>query len=253
MNCGNCGNLLSANAAYCSACGTQASGAGSRPGSSSIVVDVSRRLYDARGWLKFLAVISIIGGAISILSIIGILFAWLPIWMGVVLWKAAIGIEQAGRDGDTDALATGLSKLATYFKINAIATLVPVVIVPVLILAAIAIPALLRRPTGPNESAAIANLRTINTAEVTYLSSSGGTYGEIGDLVREGLLDTSFERTRAGYSFDVQASGTEYTATAKPASSNTGRWGYFSNPDAVVRYSTEEGLSPPGQSGEPVQ
>jgi type II secretory pathway pseudopilin PulG len=197
--------------------------------------------------------VSIIGGAISILSIIGILFAWLPIWMGIVLWKAAGGIEQAGRDGDTEALAAGLSKLATYFKISAITTLVPLGILPILIIATIAIPSLLRSRQAANESAAVANLRTINTAEVTYLSSSGGNYGEIGDLVRTGLLDSSFEGTKAGYSFAVQADGTEYTATATPASSNTGRWGYFSTTDAVVRYSTQEYLSPTSQAGEPVQ
>jgi hypothetical protein len=253
MNCSNCGSLLSPSAAYCSACGTQVSGGAGRPGASSIVVDVSRRLYDARGWLKFLAVVSIIGGVVSILSIIGILFAWLPIWMGIVLWKATRGIEQAGRDGDTEALAAGLSKLATYFKISAITTLVPLGILPILIIATIAIPSLLRSRQAANEFAAVANLRTINTAEVTYLSSRGGTYGEIPDLVRAGLLDPTFESIKAGYSFDIQADGNEYTATATPASPNTGRWGYFSTTDAVVRYSTQESLSPTAQAGEPVR
>ena len=39
-----------------------------------------------------------------------------------------------------------------------------------------------------NDSAAVANLRTINTAEVTYLSSSGGSYGEIAVQIGGGAV-----------------------------------------------------------------
>src|SRR5262249_53582275 len=44
-------------------------------------------------------------------------------------------------------------------------------------------------------SAAIANLRTVNTAEVTYLSTSGGNYGTISDMIAAGLLDSRFNGT----------------------------------------------------------
>ena len=54
-----------------------------------------------------------------------------------------------------------------------------IVVAIILIIATIAIPSLLRSRQAANESAAVANLRTINTAEVTYLSSSGGNYGDI--------------------------------------------------------------------------
>jgi len=47
--------------------------------------------------------------------------------------------------------------------------------------------------------------------------------------------------------------GPDYTATATPASSNTGRFGYYSTPDAVVRYSTLATLAPTGQAGNAVQ
>ena len=43
-----------------------------------------------------------------------------------------------------------------------------------------------------NESAAVANLRTINTALVTYLAANGGRYGGIPDLIQAGLLDGRF-------------------------------------------------------------
>ena len=113
------------------------------------------------------------------------------------------------------------------------------------------------RPHRPasNESAAVANLRTINTAQVTYLSTSGGSYGEIADLIAAGLLDDTFTGIKAGYKYSitVDAKGSVYTAEAIPVSTNTGRFGYFSHPDAVVRYSTNASLAPAGQSGRSVQ
>jgi type IV pilus assembly protein PilA len=128
-----------------------------------------------------------------------------------------------------------------------------IVVAIILIIATIAIPSLLRSRQAANESAAVANLRTINTAEVTYLSSSGGSYGEIDDLITAGLLDSTFNSVKAGYNFGVTASGSDYTATATPASSNTGRYGYYATPDAVVRYSTVSSLAPAGQAGNAVQ
>jgi hypothetical protein len=110
------------------------------------------------------------------------------------------------------------------------------------------------RPKGrTNESAAVANLRTINTAQVTYLSSSAGSYGTITDLIDAKLLDDTFSSTKAGYNYSItlNATGQEYTAEAVPASVQTGRYNYYSVPDAVVRYGT---LAPmPAQVGKSVQ
>ena len=132
-----------------------------------------------------------------------------------------------------------------------------IVVAIILIIATIAIPSLLRSRQAANESAAVANLRTINTAEVTYLSSSGGNYGDLAALVAAGLLDDTFigtaTRPKAGYVYMITASGSNYTATADPASTNTGRFGYYSVPDAVVRYSTVGGAISNNQPGRSVQ
>jgi len=128
-----------------------------------------------------------------------------------------------------------------------------IVVAIILIIATIAIPSLLRSRQAANESAAVANIRTINTAQVTYLSSNGGNFGTITNLVSSGLLDSRFNGTVSGYNYTVVASGADYTATAVPASSNTGRYGYYAVPDAVVRYSTATSLAPAGQAGNPVQ
>src|SRR6185369_15058347 len=101
------------------------------------------------------------------------------------------------------------------------------------------------------------NLRTINTAEVTYLSSAGGNYGSIPELITSGLLDSRYATSLSGYVFTVTATGADYTATATPTSINAGRYGYFSLPDAVVRYQSQTSSTcnpcfPTGQSGNPV-
>ena len=134
-----------------------------------------------------------------------------------------------------------------------------IVVAIILIIATIAIPSLLRSRQAANESSAVANLRTVNTAEVTYLSSAGGNYGAISDLVTAGLLDTRFSSAAvSGYAYVVTNSGSDYTATATPTSVNAGRYGYFSLPDAVVRYQSAVTTNcnpcyPGTQSGAPVQ
>ena len=131
-----------------------------------------------------------------------------------------------------------------------------IVVAIILIIATIAIPSLLRSRQAANESAAVANMRTINTAQVTYLSSYGSTFGTLNNLISNKLLDDTFTGTKAGYLYAIDLEPTtfqDYTATAVPASPNTGRYGYYSIPDAVVRYSTDSTLAPAGQSGRSVQ
>jgi len=130
-----------------------------------------------------------------------------------------------------------------------------IVVAIILIIATIAIPSLLRSRQAANESAAVASVRTITTAEVTYLSSSGGQYGTIAQLVGAGLLDSGFSSgTKGGYTYSISTNGLDYTIYANPASANNGRYGYYSIPDGVVRYSTDSTLAPSStQVGAPVQ
>jgi type IV pilus assembly protein PilA len=132
-----------------------------------------------------------------------------------------------------------------------------IVVAIILIIATIAIPSLLRSRQAAQESSAVAQVRTVNTAEVTYLSSNGGNYGSIPELITAGLLDNRFASSVSGYTFAVTASGTDYTVNATPTSTNAGRYGYYSTPDAVVRYQTQTGTTcnpcfPTNMSGGPV-
>jgi hypothetical protein len=82
----------------------------------------------------------------------------------------------------------------------------------------------------------------------------------VNDLVTAGLLDQRFTTgTISGYVYAIDASapGT-YNATATPNATNSGRYGYYSTPDGVVRYQTAttgtcNPCFPAGQGGNPVQ
>src|SRR5881628_1183757 len=101
-----------------------------------------------------------------------------------------------------------------------------IVVAIILIIATIAIPSLMRSRQAAQESSAVAQIRTINTAEVTYLSANGGAYGSIPQLITQGLIDNRFAGSVSGYNFTVEASSTDYTASARPSSVNAGRFGY---------------------------
>ena len=89
-----------------------------------LVKELSIPLYQCKGWMKLVGVMSIIGGALQVLTIIGILIAWLPIWTGILLIQAAGAIEQAYLGENQAAMTRSLSKLKTYFIIMGVLTLI---------------------------------------------------------------------------------------------------------------------------------
>src|SRR5438034_11630052 len=93
-----------------------------------------------------------------------------------------------------------------------------IVVAIILIIATIAIPSLLRSRQSAHETSAVAQLRTFNTSEVTYISSNSGSYGDIPPLITQGLLDARFAGSMSGYNFTVTVSAGDYTATATAVS-----------------------------------
>jgi len=130
-----------------------------------------------------------------------------------------------------------------------------IVVAIILIIATVAIPSLLRSRQSANESSAVATLRTMNTALVTYASTNAGVYGTISQLVATGLADSSLTRPKSGYAYtvDVSSNGLNYTVYAEAVSSNNGRYDYYTTPDYVIRFSTDSTRAPAGFSGEPVR
>ncbi len=130
-----------------------------------------------------------------------------------------------------------------------------IVVAIILIIATIAIPSLLHSRQTANESAAVATLRVVNTAEVTYASANSGLYAPITQLVNASLLDSSLLATKAGYDYAISISGNslDYTVTATAISATQGRFDYYTTPDYVIRFSTDSTRAPSGLAGEPAK
>lgn len=92
-----------------------------------LVQEISNPLFQAKGWMKLVGVMSIIYGVVTALSIVGIIICWLPIWMGVLLFKAGSKVELANNTGDKQKLLESLNKVKTYFVITGVLTLVGII------------------------------------------------------------------------------------------------------------------------------
>ncbi len=79
------------------------------------------------GWLKFLGVVNIIMGVFVALSIIGIIVAWLPIWLGVLLFQAGNQITEARISRNYYHLVTMMQKFKMYFMIQGILLLISLI------------------------------------------------------------------------------------------------------------------------------
>jgi hypothetical protein len=95
---------------------------------TSIVKELSTPLYECKGWMKLVGVMSILGGALQVLTIVGIIIAWLPIWTGVLLFQSANAVEEARQSGNPYAMHKSLLKLRTYFIIMGILTLIGIIV-----------------------------------------------------------------------------------------------------------------------------
>ena len=95
---------------------------------TQLVRELSLPLYQGKGWMQFLGVLSIIAGALQALTIIGIVVAWLPIWMGILLYQSASAIDEARESGRKDAMLNSLGRIKTYFTIMGVLTLIWIVL-----------------------------------------------------------------------------------------------------------------------------
>jgi len=59
-------------------------------------------------------------------GIIGLLVAWLPIWMGYLLWKSAAAAEAANVTGNENDAIESLGRLKTLFTIQGILAIISI-------------------------------------------------------------------------------------------------------------------------------
>ena len=92
-----------------------------------LIQQISYPLYNCKGWMKLLGVMSIIAGVIYAITIFGLIIAWLPIWIGVLLFQSATAAEEAYYNGSEYELVKSLAKLKTYFIIMGVLTLISII------------------------------------------------------------------------------------------------------------------------------
>jgi type IV pilus assembly protein PilA len=127
-----------------------------------------------------------------------------------------------------------------------------IVVAIILIIAAIAIPNLLRSKIAANQASAVGSLRTLNTSCIAYstsygsfpaaLTNLGPVNGGTASSTSADLVDSVLAGgTKSGYTFVYTAgsSNQSYTITATPiTAATTGQNMYFTDQSGVIRVDT---------------
>ena len=93
------------------------------PQENRLVEELSMPIFQARGWLKLLGVVTILSGIPSAFVLVGIL----QIWVGVLLFQAGSSIESASRFGDKFAFLRSMGSLKTYFIIQGVLAVIGII------------------------------------------------------------------------------------------------------------------------------
>lgn len=90
--------------------------------------EILEPLFDNVIWLQITGIFFLIIGIITCLTIVGLIYGWIPVWLGVLLIQAAsllkdIDGEDSGEDFEYDAFEV-VRKISRYFKIQGILVIV---------------------------------------------------------------------------------------------------------------------------------
>jgi len=128
-----------------------------------------------------------------------------------------------------------------------------IVVAIILIIAAIAIPNLIKSKMAANEAAAVGALRTLTTAEIAYSTACPNigftaTLGDLGSAATcpggNNQIDSTLQTgNKSGYSFSLTATASGgstanvlFTANADPQGPSSGTRHFFVDQTGVIRY-----------------
>jgi type IV pilus assembly protein PilA len=129
-----------------------------------------------------------------------------------------------------------------------------IVVAIILIIAAIAIPNLLRAKMAANEASAVASLRTLNTVIVEFSNTYGTDPSNLASLAPAStpsstaadLVDNLLGKdpaVKSGYSITYTAIAgtpiTQFTMVASPSTASTGQRKFFTDQSGVIRQTTD--------------
>jgi type IV pilus assembly protein PilA len=240
--CAACGNSVAAEDKFCRVCGkVTPSGLAETPASSAQPPALARPAETS-------------GKAIASL-IFGLLFPFPPSAIAaVILGHLSLSDirKSAGRLGGSGLAITGL--VFGYAGLS---------IIPILIIAAIAIPNLLRARMAANESSAVASVRTLSVAEINYSHAhpDKGYTCSLSDLNQ--LIDGALLSGRkTGYVFELQAcaagpesgANVSYQVVAYPAAANqSGVRAFCSDESGLIKVDSGGSVRGCVENGTPLQ
>jgi type IV pilus assembly protein PilA len=243
VKCDQCGFVGWANADKCKKCGATLG----HPADNSYEMPQGYANSQANnqgihngGQKKGLAVFSLVMGIINIITL-GLLGvgAILGIVLSTIALMKAKGNPQkyGGKGAATAGLVLSIVSIA--------------IIVPIGIIAAIAIPNLLASRMAADEGSALASMRRISSAEETF-QATHGTYGTMEQLAEPQLIDADLASgQRHGYKFKITVipAGVSYPmgfeAVAVPVEyGSTGRRSFLIDETGVIRAANMRGGDP---------
>ena len=124
-----------------------------------------------------------------------------------------------------------------------------IVIAVIGIIAALALPHLVKSKLSANESSAIGSLKTLASAEAMYWNMKS-CYSNLPGLAQENLIDNNLGTgTKSGYQFTPAGpiNESQYSFHADPINSNTGTRHFFIDESMTLRVS----MSGPANSSSP--
>jgi type IV pilus assembly protein PilA len=229
--CVECGFVSWADGPNCKACGASLTQDSHNLPLASPVSNAHYNQWDEsaspkNGLSIFALVLGIINfstlGIIGIGAIIGSIVGW-------------VAMKRAKREpwlygGHGMALAGFILSIVSFFSL-----------VPIGVIAAIAIPNLLAARRAANEGSAIFSLRQISSAEATY-QNNFGKYATLNELAAQNLIDTKLATgTKNGYQFAIELTTNEdnlegFAVTGVPLTyHSTGNRSFYVDETQIVR------------------
>jgi type II secretory pathway pseudopilin PulG len=235
--CVECGFVGWSDVEYCKACGAQLSQRSTPPPSPAQTVYYDQ-WDEPEGQKNGMAIAALIFGIVSFLT-----FGLLGVGAitGIILASVAMSrVKRAPwKYGGRGMAIAGLVLSITSF----------VSLVPVGIIAAIAIPNLLAARMAANEGSAIHSVRTIAEAERVYYLNFN-KYATIEELASANFVDSKLgSGTKNGYNFSIELTRDEdvegFAVTAVPIEyRSSGRRSFYVDESAIVRAADNHGGPP---------
>jgi type II secretory pathway pseudopilin PulG len=235
--CAACGFVGWSDVEHCKACGAPLSQRAAHLSSSNPAYNTNYAQWgQPEGQKKGLAIFALVMGIVSFLS-----FSLLGIGAITGIIVASIAMSKVKRQ-PTVYGGRGMALAGLILSIVSFATIIPVALV-----ASIALPNLLAARMAANEASAISSIRQIESAERVY-QLNFGKYATLNELAAQGLLDAKLARgTKNGYKFTIQLTSDDPDAPGFAVVSvpvgyrQTGRRSFYIDESSVIRAADNSG------------